>query len=283
MKPRIRDVLREGTRRLQEAGFSRPRLEAEVLLAESLGRSRAYLVAHGEAPVPPAALSRYRSWLDRRARGEPLAYIVGYTWFYGLRLRVTPDVLIPRDETELLVELALHDLAGRHGAVRGVDVGTGSGAIAIALSVYGRIPVIATDISAPALRVARENVEALAKGGVYLVQADLLEPLAGPFHLVVANLPYVGWNEREVVAPEVREYEPDIALWAGQDGLALIRRFLAMAPARVAPGATIFLEIGYRQGAAVAALARAAFPGAHVQVHRDWAGEERVVEIRCPS
>ncbi len=277
----VRSLLGEGVQRLRSAGREQARLEAEVLLAEALGQPRAFLLAHSDDYVPNAVVERYRRWIERRVRGEPLAYILGYTWFYGLKIEVSPAVLVPREETEILVTLALQDLERRKGRVRIVDVGTGSGAIAVALAVYGHMPVIATDVSAPALYVAKKNVQSLAPGKVSLVQGDLIVPLVGPFHLVVANLPYVGWAEREVVAPEVRAYEPNVALWAGRDGLALLQRLLAMAPSRVTSDATLLLEIGYRQGASVAALARRAFPNAFVHVHQDWGGQDRVVEIRC--
>ena len=277
----VRTLLWEGTRRLRDAGDEQARIDAEVLLAEALGKSRSFLFAHAEDAVPPSVVERYRTWITRRARGEPLAYILGYTWFYGLKIAVTRDVLIPRAETEVLVELALQDLSTRKGNARTVDVGTGSGAIALALAVHGHVSVVATDVSAAALRVARINVNRWAPDRVMLVQGDLLTPLVGPFHLVVANLPYVGRSERDAVAPEVQAYEPEIALWAGEDGLELLRRLLDMAPSRVASDATLLLEIGYRQGEAVANLARSAFPNAAVRVHQDWGGRDRVVEIRC--
>ncbi len=279
----IREALQEAVVRLRAAGLFSPHLDAELLLAELLGRDRAYLFAHADDELPPDLLIRYQAWVARRARGEPLAYILGYTWFYGLRLRVTPDVLVPRPETEVLVDVALVDLRERGGEyLRVADVGTGSGAIAVALARHEpRARVVATDVSARALRVAAINVaEHQVADRVHVVQADLLTPLVGPFDLIAANLPYVGEDEQDVLAPEVRAYEPAVALWAGKDGLVLIRRLLDQAPARLRAGGTLLLEVGYRQAEAVERLARRHFPHAIVTRHRDLAGHERIIRIR---
>ncbi len=278
----IREALREAVVHLKRAGVPNPYLDAQMLLADLLGRSRVYLLAHGEEPLSPELLTQYRAWVARRAAGEPLAYIVGYTWFYGLKFHITPDVLVPRPETEVLVEHAIRDVQSRQGkVVRAADVGTGSGAIAVTIAAYEpRARVYATDISASALRVANQNVQAHnVRDRVFLVQADLLTPLRGPFDLIVANLPYVGEDEADILAPEVREYEPGVALWAGKDGLSLIRRLLAQAPSRLAQRGVVLMEIGYRQGAQVVELARRHFPHARVTLHRDLAGHERVVRI----
>lgn len=277
---RVRDALAQATASL--AHSPTPRLDAELLLAEVLGRSRAWLIAHGDDPLPPEALARYRAWVKRRARGEPVAYILGYTWFYGLKLHVTPDVLIPRPETELLVALALKDLQRRpEPQLHVVDVGTGSGAIAVVLAAREpRAHVLATDISAAALRVAALNARTHnVAARVHFLQTDLLAAATGPFHLIAANLPYVGEDDADVLAPEVREYEPAVALWAGKDGLALIRKLLAQAPTRLAGDGVLLLEVGFRQARTVERLARAHFPNAHITRHRDLAGHERVVRV----
>ena len=279
---RIRDALAEGTRLLQEAGDALARLDAEVLLSEITGYSRAMLLAHGEDELSPQQWHRYLEWIHRRARGEPLAYIIGHTWFYGIRLRVTPDVLVPRPETEVLVEQALRIAKERKGPLCVADVGTGSGAIAVAVGTHmPRARLWATDISARALRVARENVRTHGlHARTLLVQADLLRPLVGPFDLILANLPYVGTEEANVLDPRVRAFEPAKALWAGPTGLDLIIRLLHQARTRLAPDGCILLEVGYRQGERVRQLAREHFPDARVQLHRDLAGHLRVVEIR---
>lgn len=279
---RIREALQEATARLKAAGMATPRLDAVILLAEVTGRSRAALLAHEDDPLPAEKHSLYREWISRRARGEPLPYITGHVWFYDLSLRVTRDVLIPRPETELLVDLALADLRAREGTGLYIaDVGTGSGAIALAVLAHEpRARCVATDISARALHVAVENARALGLlPRLTFLQANLLTPTVGPFHLIAANLPYVGEEEQDVLAKEVREYEPAVALWAGRDGLALIRRLLAQAPARLAHDGTMVLEVGYRQAEAVVRLARAHFPTASITKHRDLAGHERVVKI----
>ncbi len=278
----IREALQEAVERLHRAGIPNAHLDAQVLLADLIGRPRSYLLAHGEVSLPPDTITRYRAWVARRARGEPLAYILGYTWFYGLKFHITPAVLVPRPETELLVEYVLNELRARGGKVlRVADVGTGSGVIAVAIAVHEpRSRVWATDVSAPALHVARRNVYAHnVDRRTLFVQADLLIPLIGPLDVIVANLPYVGEEDTDVLAPEVREYEPAIALWAGKDGLSLIHRLLAQAPGRLAEDGVLFLEVGYRQGERVEALARAYFPNAQITRHHDWAGHERIVRI----
>ncbi len=277
----VREAVAWATRALREAGVDVPRLEAELLLADLMGVERPYLVAHGDARLPPDVWAAYQHRVERRRRGEPLAYILGYRWFYGLKLQVTPDVLIPRPETETLVDLALAYLrAWPRPRPRVVDVGTGSGAIALALAAHARHAwVVGTDISPRALRVATANARTLSLP-VGFVLADLLTPLVGPWDVIVANLPYVGTEEAHLLDPSVRAYEPPEALWAGAHGLDLIRRLLDQVPSRLAPDGLLLLEVGYRQGSAVQALVQQALPDAVVTVHRDLGGHERVVRAR---
>lgn len=276
----IRQAIAWAAQELRRAGVDVPRLEAETLLANLLGKERSALIAHGDEPLPEEAWTTYRRLVSRRVGGEPLPYILGHHWFYGLKLLVTPDVLIPRPETETLVDLALEVLqACTSPRPRVVDVGTGSGAIALAVAAHvPRAFVVGTDISARALRVARLNAQNLGLP-VHWVVADLLSPLRGPFDLILANLPYVSYEEASLVDPSVRKYEPPEAVWAGQDGTELIARLLDQAPSRLAPGGVVLLEIGYRQADAVRQLATKAFPEAPVVVQRDLAGRERVVQI----
>lgn len=279
----VHDALAEAVAALRAAGIPDSRLEAELLLADLLGWERGSLVARDDHALSPGQLATYRQRVARRARGEPVAYILGYRWFYGVKLHVTPAVLIPRPETETLVELALADLRCRPGErLQVADVGTGCAAIAVAIARHEpRARVWATDISARALQVAQANVRDHGLlNRVHLFQADLLTPLRGPFDLIVANLPYVGVDEKDVLPPEVREFEPPEALWAGPDGLDVIERLLLQAPARLRAHGTVLLEIGYQQGKAVMALARGVFPAATLTLHRDLAGNERVIRVQ---
>lgn len=276
----VRDALQWGANRLHTASTT-PRLDAEVLLADLLGVSRAGLIARLHDTVPRDVFKAFQGRIARRERGEPVAYILGRKAFYGREFLVDARVLIPRPETELLVERALALLA-ETPAPRIADIGTGSGCIAITLAAERPDAlVIATDVSEGALAVARANAERHGVADrVDFRRGSLLEPLDAPVHLIVANLPYVGTEEMRVLAPDVATYEPHVALFAGPDGLALIRELLAqVSPAVLLPGGAIVLEIGYAQGAAVAQLARERWPEAQVVVHRDLAGLDRVVEI----
>ncbi|HHH41440.1 MAG TPA: peptide chain release factor N(5)-glutamine methyltransferase [Chloroflexi bacterium] len=274
----VGSILNEGSALLHPITDA-PRLEAEVLLSHVTGLPRATLLAHPERPLPPAQRRRYRALLQRRAAGYPLPYLTGRVEFYGLEFAVTPDVLIPRPETERLVELAL---ARRPRTA--VDVGTGSGCVAVTLAVHlPDVRVYATDLSGPALRVAAANARRHSVAGrVRLIQCDLFGPLAGPVDLVVANPPYVAAAEWASLPTSVRRYEPRLALDGGADGLAVIRRLLGEAPRLLGPGGTLLVEIGAEQGKDAAALARALYPGARVAVHPDLAGRDRVLEVSWP-
>ncbi len=274
------------------AGSATPELDAELLLAHALGLSRAALLACGRDPLPEPARSAFDTLVARRAAGEPVAYVTGQSWFYSLNLRVTPAVLIPRPETEGLVEWALAWVKRRRSVAGDspltlVDIGTGSGAVALALAANIPVDVAeihATEISPAALEVARYNAARLGLAEqVTFHCADLLPPAPpGPpaFNLIVANLPYVGLDELGDVAPDVYQWEPYGALFAGADGLAEIRRLLSTLPGRLHPGGAAGVEIGWRQGPAVVALAQAAFPVAGVVLLRDLAGLDRIVTVQ---
>lgn len=261
-------------------------LDAQVLLAHLLNRTRTWIAAHPEVELFPSQEETLSSYLRRLEQGEPLPYLLGYWEFYGRRFEVTPQVLIPRPETELMVERALNWL--RHHPKRrwAADVGTGSGCIAISLAAEIKdLRVLATDISLPALRVAQRNAR---KHGVdervHWVQCDLLPPFppdASPAHridLICANLPYVP----STLLPQlpVARYEPLLALNGGQDGLELIRRFLHLVPDWVAPGGLILLEIEASQGAQALSLAYDIFSAAHIHLYPDLAGHDRLLEIQ---
>ncbi len=285
--PTLQEALREAVERLTQAGCESPRLDAEILLAECLGANRAYLLAHGEERLAADAWARFRAWVERRERREPVAYITGHREFYGLDFTVTPAVLIPRPETEHVVEEALAQARQRHPEGKGVsivDVGSGSGAIAVALAVHLPLARICAMESSPeALAVTWGNADRHGVADrICFVQGDLLSGLPWDADILVANLPYVSDSEWAELAPEIRLYEPPMALRGGPDGLDLIRRMFQQAPAHLSAGAAMVLEIGATQGKAVQDMAREAFPGAVVRVVRDYAGLDRVVVAQLP-
>jgi len=264
--PTIREALSGATEMLAEAGCESPRLDAELLLADALRVGRAQLVLDAGSSLDGGAAERFAALVARRVDREPVAYILGRKEFRHIALAVDPRVLIPRPETELLVEVGLTVPDGG----RVVDVATGSGAVALALK-HERLDlkVTGTDVSEEALAVARGNAERLGLD-VSFVRADLLDGVDGPFDAVLANLPYVA--EREELQPEIARYEPAMALYAGPDGLDVIRRLVSM----VTGAPLVALEVGAAQGDAVRELLeRAGF--ASTETLRDLAGHERVV------
>jgi len=261
----------EGMRRLGSV------LDAELLLAHSLGVDRARVKSHPETAVDAERLASFRTVLERRAAGEPVAYIVGHREFWTLRLAVSPAVLIPRPETELLVEraLALRDA----GPARAADLGTGSGAVALALA-HERPAweVTATDASTDALAVARANAAALRLDRVEFLEGDWFGPLAGrTFDVVVSNPPYIAADDPALTG--ALRFEPRAALAGGADGLDSVRRIVEDAPRHLAAGGWLLLEHGATQAADVAALL-VARGFAHVRSHTDLAGHERMTEGR---
>ena len=276
----VGDALAEGARRLAAAGCGEARLDAELLLAHALGVSRACLFAHPERRLSADQAASWQALIERRAGREPIAYILGHKEFYGLDLLVDRRVLVPRPETELLVERALQ-FAARHPVHTVWDVGTGSGAVALALAWHLRqAQVVASDVSSAALQVAAANRRRLGlEGRVQLVRSDLLAAARGPIDVVVANLPYLTAAERAQAMPEVSQYEPQVALDGGPQGLALVGRLLRQAAALDGPPALILVEIGARQGLPAVALARESLPQAAVALQRDLAGLDRALEI----
>ena len=274
----IRQAWRDGRDQLHRSPS--PALDARLLLAHVLGRDHAYLVAHDDATLTPAQAETYGQLLARAAADEPIPYLIGHAPFFGQEFAVSPAVLIPRPETEQLVEVALEWGRGR-GPLRAVDVGTGSGCIAVTLA--RQLPaaeIVAVDVSAAALAVARANAYRLAPGHVALVCGDLLAAFSSGLDLIAANLPYVSRQEWTMLPDGVKSYEPALALDGGTDGLDAIRALLPQTAERLRPGGLVLLEIGWRQGAAAAALARAAFPAARVEVRPDFAGHDRLVAIQ---
>ncbi len=273
--PDVATALREGAAVLA-AVTDTPRLEAEVLLAHVTRLARTTLLAHPEQPLSAEEQAHYGDLLARRAAGIPLPYLTGRVEFFGLEFVVTPDVLIPRPETEMLVERALE-----RGPRTVVDVGTGSGCVAVALAVrLPRARIYATDLSRAALRVAVENARRQGVADrIHFLQADLASPLRGPVDLVVSNPPYVAEEEWASLPESVREHEPRLALDGGPGGLRVIRRLLADAARLLRPGGVLLVEIGAGQGTDATVLARAAFPQARIRIHPDMAGRDRILEV----
>ena len=238
----------------------RARRDAEILLQHILRRERAALLARWKEVLDEDAARKFVELVRRRHAGEPIQYITGETEFYGLPFRVTPDVLIPRPETEHLVEKVI-GLACNFRKPRMVDVGTGAGAIAIAFAHdWSDAEISAIDLSASALEVARSNARRLGfESQIRFVQGDLLAPVATEqFDLIVSNPPYVPLTDRPTLAVEVRDHEPALALFAGADGLTIYRRLIQQAFASLVPGGFLALEIGYGQSDAIRALLTAA-------------------------
>jgi release factor glutamine methyltransferase len=251
------------------------RAEVELLLVRALGISKARLLAHPELAEEARRDPRYLDYLERRLRGEPVPYILGEREFYGLEFRVTPDVLIPRPETELLVDLALARIPG-DGPCRVLDVGTGSGCIAVVIAhLRPRASVVATDLSPAALQVAQENARRHAARNVEFGCGDGFAPVHGEhFDLIVSNPPYVAQDDPHLLQGDLR-FEPKQALTSGEDGLAASRTIITGAPAHLKEGGWLLLEHGYDQAEPVRALLASAGL-VDMFTERDLAGQPRV-------
>jgi len=282
----IAEALREAAARLREAGLAEPRREAGTLLSYSLGRDGAFLVTHSDEELTAEQLADFRACVGRRAAGEPFQYIAGRQEFYGLEFEVNGDVLIPRPETELLVEEALELLKGTDAPLL-CDVGTGSGCIAVAL-LHEREDAsgVALDVSTAALAVAARNA---ARHGVgerlRLLVSDCFDALRSDgreelrFDLIASNPPYVAESDIGGLQKEVREHEPRVALTPGGDGLSVIRRLVAEAPRFLKPGGHLLLEIGFNQHERVAALIDPVV-WTLLDIHKDLQGIPRTVALR---
>lgn len=259
-------------------GIESPRLDAEVLLSHILGRERIYLYVHFDEPLEPAELARYREAIKQRVQRVPVAYIIGEKEFMGLTFKVTADTLVPRPDTEILVQAAVERLRARGDAPRFADIGTGSGAICLSiLHFLPKAQADTVDISPAARAVAEENAAALgASDRVTFHTGDLLAPLAGQcYDAILSNPPYIPDGDIAALAPEVRLKEPRTALAGGKDGLDFYRRLTADAPAHLKDGGFLAVEVGIHQAAPVAALAVPAF--SRTEILKDYAGIERVV------
>lgn len=269
---------------LEGKGVERGRLDAEHLLAHALGLKRLQLYLQFDRPLEREELDRFRPLLKRRADREPLQYIMGHAAFRNLELAVDRRVLIPRPETEILVDEVLAWAGAQGGDLTALDVGVGSGAIALALLTEGPFArVVGTDAAGDALAVARENARAVGMAErLELREGSLFNPVAPgeTFDVVVSNPPYVAEAEAATLEPEVGVWEPAHALFAGPDGLAVLRRLVAEGGAYVAPGGLLALEVGAGQAGLVVAEVEAAGGYDDVRVRRDLAGKERVVLAR---
>jgi len=271
----VLEVLKLAADHFQKHGSDSARLDAEVLLAHALGMRRLDLYLKFDRTLSEAELSKYRALTAKRAKGEPVAYLVRHKEFMGLDFVVTPAVLVPNPDTEILVQRAVELAREARGPLRIADVGTGSGCIAIAIAHYApNAEVVASDVAQEALEIAAQNVAAHGLGDrVKLVCGDLMAPFTGSFDIVCANLPYVAAGSS--LAPEVVA-QPARALYADEQGSALITRLLDEAPARLNPGGRVLAELDPSITSSVVDAANKQFAG-H-RIHRDLAGHERVIE-----
>ena len=280
------DVLRLSTDYLAQHGSTSPRLDAELLLAHALDVRRLDLYLLHDRPLREPELGATRELVRRRASGEPVAYITGVREFYNRAFAVTPAVLIPRPETETLVEVALRRLRELNGGAGHTvaDLGTGSGCIAVTLAAeLPNLHVVATDISSAALGVARGNaITHDVDERLTLIDGDWAGPLTAPVDVVVSNPPYVTSEELAATARDVRDFEPPPALDGGSDGLDAYRALLASLHGATRPGATMLLEIDPRRAGLVADVVRSEFAGARVSFHEDLTRRDRVLEARLP-
>ena len=281
------------TRRLAESGSDTPQLDAILLLGFVLGASKTWLYAHPTRELTESEIGHYEDLVRRRMRHEPIAYLIGLKSFYGLDIAVDRNVLIPRPETELLVDRVLDYLGSLEGAGRRLsvaDVGTGSGAIAIALAAnLPELTVYAVDVSDTALAVAAQNIRRHGLGEqVHLLPGHLLEPLPAPVDAIVANLPYIATADIPVLPRQVRDYEPVLALDGGADGLGVIAELLASLASpegrsKLPPGGRVYLEIGAGQGDAARTLVQDLLPDAEVAIVQDYADLDRLLIVALPG
>lgn len=281
-------ALNSGTQRLKEAEIEGAWLDAQVILASTLDVDRSWLFAHGEVELTAQQAELYTELIVRRVNHEPVAYLVGHKEFYGIDLLVDNRVLVPRPETEMLVDEVLAEIESRMSAADApaeivvADIGTGSGAIALAVaSNSADARIFAVDISRKALAVARENIKRIdTRGQVTWLRGDLLRALPEAVDIIVANLPYISSTDYMGLEPTVRHYEPKLALESGERGLDAIARLFRQVQGKLRPGGMIYLEIGWQQGDEVAQLARDLLPTVRdIAIHRDYQGHQRMVAI----
>jgi len=278
--PAASEALAWGAAELAQTGNPNPRRDAELLLLHILGIERAALIARPHQRLKAGQAIQFRQLITRRKRSEPIQYLTGEREFYGLRFAVNPDVLIPRPETEHLVEAAIHRIPpGKPSRV--ADIGTGSGAIAVAIAVARPLAqVTAVDVSAAALELAQANAAShKVAGRISFLESDLLDALTGPFDMIVSNPPYVADADRQTLAAEVKDYEPATALFAGPTGLEIYQRLIPQAAERLPEGGWLLLEIGAGQELSLRQLLIA---WDHVSFADDLQGFPRVAIAQRP-
>ncbi len=283
----IQKLLNWITEYFTERGIDSPRLNAELLLSHVVGLKRIELYTQFEKIVAKEQLDRLHDLVKRAGQHEPIAYIIGRTEFYSLQLYVTPDCMIPRPETELLVERAIEFLRKRSSRHFVCDLGTGSGCIAIAIARnYPDADITATDISEAALKIAAKNIEKYQLGDrIRLLCGDLFDPIMSQpdvdeFDLIVCNPPYVSAVEFEKLDKTIKDYEPKLALYAGEDGLDICRRIVKKVDQLLKSDAALMLEVGYNQGQAVRELLEQAKCFSEITIEKDFSNNDRVVTAR---
>ena len=284
---RVRDALRQAREKLRASGVEDAGFEAEYLLRSSLGCTREQLLLALDSDVSSSDQLRFDSIIGRRAAGEPSAYITGHKEFYGLDFKVDPRALIPRPETELLVEFALEFVARRTSRVEALniaEVGVGCGAITIALAMnLSGARVTATDISPAALKLASENVSRHGvEDRVTLLEGDLLQDVSGPIDILVSNPPYIPSSQVDILPREIRDHEPRVALDGGEDGITVIERLIRQAKEKLRPGGAMFVEIGWDLGDRALARSLELWPESEVSITPDLACLDRVLTLRSP-
>ena len=260
-----------------------PNLDAQILLANTLGKSRAWTISHPEYVLTESDISAWQAGLTFLERGVPLPYVIGHWEFYGLDFTVTQDTLIPRPETELLVDLALEWLGERKGRQMAADIGTGTGCIAIAVARnFQDVSFIASDVSLSALRVAKKNsAQHEVEQQIQQLQCRLLPPINNQFDLICANLPYI--PSQMLTTLKIYGCEPEVALNGGSDGLNYITQLLETSKPYTKPGTLLLIEIDSSQGNQVRSCANQHFPYADISLHHDLAQNDRVVKIQLPE
>ena len=290
----VRDLLHEATQRLQAVhaadGIDDARLQVELLYGLAAGLDRVHVIAAGGDTAPPSAVEPFEALIERRLQHEPLAYILGKREFFGMTFEVGPGCLVPRPETETLVEAALGAVKAHPGAgrlVRVADIGTGSGAIALSVAQHApNAKVFAVDVSTEALQWAGRNMRRFGlQDRVVLLAGDLAEPLSEPIDVLLANLPYVSTDEFEALPPQIREREPRVAVEGGPEGVELIARLAKELDAHLATVAAAIFEVGagqisWAEEIVTRALTDAGRAGLDVRYHRDLRGIRRVLEVR---
>jgi release factor glutamine methyltransferase len=277
----IRVIISEATRKLEAAGIPSSRLDAEVLLAFCMNCDRLEFIKNPDQPVSHEQLTAFHKMIDRRLRFEPVAYITGRKAFWSFTLEVNPAVLIPRPDTEVIVEEALAILQAHPFEKPCIlDIGTGSGAIALALATeIPGVQITATDISTAALAVAQKNARALElEKSITFLQGDLFEPVCGKFDMIISNPPYIGAEEYDALDPGVKDFEPRGALWAGKTGVEFYEKLVYQAPNYLKEKGWLLLEIGAKQSKSVHTIMNGFYDC--IDVHADYAGLSRVIKGR---